>query len=149
MNVLALPMCRKPVGDGAKRTRTIKLQDTGGRRQEAESRRQKAEGRKQKAESRRQKAEGRKQREGFTLAWVLLYSCGGVWRLAIGRILLFRLCRGSLRPKSLGRTTCQATRYLRRRTGATLCRIHERQPRSLTYRRRMVSVRRSRKNRLP
>src|ERR1039457_5784261 len=139
MNVLALPMCRKPVGDGAKRTRTIKLQDTGGRKQKAEGRRQKAEGRQQKAES----------SDGFTLAWVLLQSCRGVWRLAIGRILLFRLCRGSLRPKSPGRTTCRGSRYRRRRTGATLCRIHERQPRSLTYRRRMVSVRRSRKNRLP
>src|ERR1035441_7570297 len=125
MNVLLLPMCRQTGGGGAERARTLKLQATGGRREKAES------------------------SDGFTLAWVLLYSCGGVWRLAIGRILLFRLCRGSLRPKSPGRTTCRGSRYRRRRTGATLCRIHERQPRKITYRRRMVSVRRSRKNRLP
>src|SRR5271154_3303001 len=29
MKVRALPMCRKPVGEGAKRTRVMKSQDTG------------------------------------------------------------------------------------------------------------------------
>src|SRR5579863_6741872 len=83
MKVRALPMCSKPVGDGAKRTRGIKFKNTESRSQNsADGGRQAADGRKQRPATRNQKLVTRNQKP---VIW-RLRSLGRLVRLdAAGR----------------------------------------------------------------